>query len=150
MMDTVLNIGLNETTVAALARHSGNERFAWDSYRRFVQMYGDVVLDMKPTGKHEIDPFEQILEDVKMGTESRARYGIERREDLKEVVARFTSRRQGADGTRLSQRPGRAALGGDSRRFRELDERSGDRLPAPVQHSPRMGHRLQHRCDGLR
>ncbi len=48
MMDTVLNIGLNDKTVAALAKQSGNERFAWDSYRRFVQMFGDVVLDMKP------------------------------------------------------------------------------------------------------
>ena len=51
MMDTVLNIGLNDTTVEALAKQSGNERFAWDSYRRFVQMYGDVVLDLKPKTK---------------------------------------------------------------------------------------------------
>ena len=51
MMDTVLNIGLNDKTVEALAKQSGNERFAWDSYRRFVQMYGDVVLDMKPKTK---------------------------------------------------------------------------------------------------
>src|SRR6266576_2125705 len=65
MMDTVLNIGLNDQTVEALARQSGNQRFAWDSYRRFVQMYGDVVLDLKPTGKTEIDPFEKIMEEVK-------------------------------------------------------------------------------------
>ena len=62
MMDTVLNIGLNEQTVEALVRQSGNERFAWDSYRRFVQMYGNVVLDMKPKTKHEVDPFEELLE----------------------------------------------------------------------------------------
>ena len=62
MMDTVLNIGLNDQTVAVLARESGDERFAWDCYRRFVQMYGDVVLEMKPTDKTEIDPFEKILE----------------------------------------------------------------------------------------
>src|SRR3954453_4177372 len=61
MMDTVLNLGLNDAVVAGLARESGNERFAYDSYRRFVQMYGDVVLDLKPQGK-EIDPFEAILE----------------------------------------------------------------------------------------
>ncbi|MGQ0635406.1 MAG: pyruvate, phosphate dikinase [Planctomycetaceae bacterium] len=61
MMDTVLNIGLNEQTVAALAKQSGNERFAWDSYRRFVQMYGDVVLDLKPKDKRDPDPFEEIL-----------------------------------------------------------------------------------------
>ena len=62
MMDTVLNIGLNEQTVEALAKQSGNERFAWDSYRRFVQMYGDVVLDLKPKTKHDTDPFEELLE----------------------------------------------------------------------------------------
>ena len=62
MMDTVLNIGLNDKTVEALAKQSGNERFAWDSYRRFVQMYGDVVLDMKPKSKNDHDPFEEILE----------------------------------------------------------------------------------------
>jgi pyruvate,orthophosphate dikinase len=62
MMDTVLNIGLNDSTVQALAKQSSNERFAWDSYRRFVQMYGDVVLDLKPHDKTEHDPFEVLLE----------------------------------------------------------------------------------------
>ena len=61
MMDTVLNIGLNDQTVKALADESNNERFAWDSYRRFVQMYGDVVLDLKPKDKTDHDPFEVIL-----------------------------------------------------------------------------------------
>jgi pyruvate, orthophosphate dikinase len=61
MMDTVLNIGLNDQTVDGLIRASGDERFAWDSYRRFVQMYGDVVLDMKPKTKEENDPFEELL-----------------------------------------------------------------------------------------
>jgi pyruvate,orthophosphate dikinase len=65
MMDTVLNIGLNDDTVKALAEQSQNERFAWDSYRRFVQMYGDVVLDLKPKDKTEIDPFEKLLEEKK-------------------------------------------------------------------------------------
>ena len=62
MMDTVLNIGLNDQTVQALAKQTGNERFAWDSYRRFVQMYGDVVLDLKPKDKKDKDPFEELLE----------------------------------------------------------------------------------------
>ncbi|HEX3872337.1 MAG TPA: PEP/pyruvate-binding domain-containing protein, partial [Pirellulales bacterium] len=62
MMDTVLNIGLNDKTVEALAKQTGNERFAWDSYRRFVQMYGDVVLDMKPKSKEDHDPFEELLD----------------------------------------------------------------------------------------
>ncbi|MEZ6144124.1 MAG: pyruvate, phosphate dikinase [Planctomycetaceae bacterium] len=62
MMDTVLNIGLNETTVAALIKQSGNEHFAWDSYRRLIQMYGDVVLELKPQSKTDPDFFEEILE----------------------------------------------------------------------------------------
>lgn len=65
MMDTILNLGLNDEVVEGLARKTGNERFAWDSYRRFIQMYGDVVLGMKPTNKEDIDPFEAIIEDVK-------------------------------------------------------------------------------------
>lgn len=65
MMDTILNLGLNDLVVEGLAKRSGNERFAYDSYRRFVQMYGDVVLGMKPTNKEDIDPFEEIIEQVK-------------------------------------------------------------------------------------
>ncbi|MBN2497555.1 MAG: pyruvate, phosphate dikinase [Deltaproteobacteria bacterium] len=65
MMDTVLNLGLNDQTVKGLASQTGNERFAWDSYRRFVQMYGDVVLGLKPKGKDDVDPFEEILEKKK-------------------------------------------------------------------------------------
>ena len=65
MMDTILNLGLNDTVVAGLAKKTGNERFAYDSYRRFVQMYGDVVLGMKPVNKEDIDPFEAIIQKVK-------------------------------------------------------------------------------------
>ena len=65
MMDTILNLGLNDTVVAGLAAKTGNERFAYDSYRRFVQMYGDVVLGMKPVNKEDMDPFEAIIEKVK-------------------------------------------------------------------------------------
>jgi pyruvate,orthophosphate dikinase len=61
MMDTILNLGLNDETAKGLAEASGNERFAYDSYRRFVAMYGDVVLDMKPERKEDHDPFEVIL-----------------------------------------------------------------------------------------
>lgn len=62
MMDTVLNLGLNEKTVKGLAKKTNNERFAYDCYRRFVQMYGDVVLGLKPQSKDETDPFEDIIE----------------------------------------------------------------------------------------
>ncbi len=65
MMDTVLNLGLNEDTVNGISEKSGNERFGWDSYRRFVQMYGDVVMGMKPESKEEEDPFEVIIQDMK-------------------------------------------------------------------------------------
>ena len=65
MMDTILNLGLNDDVVKGLAAKTGNERFAYDSYRRFVQMYGDVVLGMKPAKKEDIDPFEAIIEKVK-------------------------------------------------------------------------------------
>jgi pyruvate,orthophosphate dikinase len=64
MMDTVLNLGLTPDTVQGLISASGNARFAWDSYRRFVQMYGDVVLGLKPEGKEQ-DPFEELLEKKK-------------------------------------------------------------------------------------
>jgi pyruvate, orthophosphate dikinase len=88
MMDTVLNIGLNDQTVAALAKNSGNERFAWDSYRRFVQMYGDVVLDLKPRDKKEHYPFEELLDRKKQ--KAGAKFDSELKpEQLKELVAEF-------------------------------------------------------------
>src|SRR5437764_14793327 len=88
MMDTVLNIGLNEATLRGLIDKTGNERFAWDSYRRFVQMYGDVVLDLKPTSKTEIDPFEHIMEELKH--EKKIKLDTELSvADLKELVKRF-------------------------------------------------------------
>jgi pyruvate, orthophosphate dikinase len=65
MMDTILNLGLNDRTVAAIIKETGNARFAYDSYRRFVQMYGDVVLGLKPEGKDEEDPFEIALQEKK-------------------------------------------------------------------------------------
>ena len=66
MMDTILNLGINDFAVEGIANKSGNPRFAWDSYRRFVQMYGDVVLGLKPHSKEDIDPFEEIIEHLKV------------------------------------------------------------------------------------
>ncbi|HWL10432.1 MAG TPA: pyruvate, phosphate dikinase [Planctomicrobium sp.] len=88
MMDTVLNIGLNEETVAALIKQSGNEHFAWDSYRRLIQMYGDVVLGLKPEKKTDPDHFEEILDHVreKAGVEHEKDLSIEQ---LKDIVAQF-------------------------------------------------------------
>lgn len=88
MMDTVLNLGLNDKTVLGLANQAGNERFAWDAYRRFVQMYGDVVLDLKPKTKTDIDPFEEIMDEVKKeeGVKSDLELDVD---DLKVLVKRF-------------------------------------------------------------
>ena len=88
MMDTILNLGMNDEAVEAVAQLSGNPRFAWDSYRRFVQMYGDVVLGMKPVSKEDHDPFEVIIDEqkekkgVKMDTDLTT-------DDLKELVVKF-------------------------------------------------------------
>ena len=88
MMDTILNLGLNEEAVAGLVKKTGNERFVWDSYRRFVQMYGDVVLGLKPASKEDVDPFEEIIDHLK--EEKRVvndtDLGVD---DLKELVTRF-------------------------------------------------------------
>ena len=65
MMDTILNLGLNDEVAEGMARKTGNPHFVYDSYRRFVQMYGDVVLGMKPVNKEDRDPFEVIIEEVK-------------------------------------------------------------------------------------
>lgn len=88
MMDTVLNLGMNAATVETMAKKSGNPRFAWDSYRRFVQMYGDVVLGMKPKSKTDIDPFEAIMDEVKeaKGVKFDNELDVE---DLKELVVKF-------------------------------------------------------------
>ena len=88
MMDTVLNLGMNDVAVEAISKKSGNSRFAWDSYRRFVQMYGDVVMEMKPASKEEIDPFEEIIEELKeeKGIHLDTEFSTD---DLKELVARF-------------------------------------------------------------
>ena len=88
MMDTILNLGMNDQAVEAVAKRSGNPRFAWDSYRRFVQMYGDVVMGMKPESKEAQDPFEEIIDEMKAerNIESDTDFNAD---DLKEMVARF-------------------------------------------------------------
>ena len=88
MMDTILNLGMNDEAVEAIAKLSGNPRFAWDSYRRFVQMYGDVVLDMKPASKEDHDPFEVLIEAQKEKRGVKADTDLTT-EDLKELVVAF-------------------------------------------------------------
>jgi len=88
MMDTILNLGLNDEVVESIALKSGNPRFAWDSYRRFVQMYGDVVLGMKPESKEDQDPFEVIIDELKeeAGVELDTELSVAQ---LKDMVTRF-------------------------------------------------------------
>ena len=99
MMDTILNLGLNDEVVEGLIRKTGNPRFAWDSYRRFVQMYGDVVLGMKPQSKEDEDPFEVIIDEMKK--ERGVRLDTElSTDDLRELVVKFKAavkERTGAD-----------------------------------------------------
>ena len=88
MMDTVLNLGMNADAVEGLAKKTGNPRFAWDSYRRFIQMYGDVVLGMKPKSKEDVDPFEEILDETKesKGYKNDIELTVD---DLKDLVDKF-------------------------------------------------------------
>ncbi len=84
MMDTILNLGLNDTTVEALAKEGGDARFAWDCYRRFVGMYGEVVLGVTSGNEHDPEPFDTILDDVKR------KYRANRDQDLDEAALRET------------------------------------------------------------
>ena len=88
MMDTILNLGLNEKTVAALIAKTGNPRFAYDCYRRFIQMYGDVVLGLKPVRKEDVDPFEKIIEEKKAERGLTADMDLTA-DDLKDLCVRF-------------------------------------------------------------
>ncbi|MDR0572496.1 MAG: pyruvate, phosphate dikinase [Tannerella sp.] len=88
MMDTILNLGLNDKVVEGLIAKTGNPRFVWDSYRRFVQMYGDVVLGMKPFDRNEEDPFEMIIDSVKEAKGVKLDTELDE-EDLKTLVVKF-------------------------------------------------------------
>jgi pyruvate,orthophosphate dikinase len=104
MMDTVLNLGLTDETVRGLEETSGNPRFAWDSYRRFCQMYGDVVLKLKPENKQERDPFEELIEHKKTqrGVHDDVDLSVD---DLKELVAEFRALIQEHTGRDVPQDP---------------------------------------------
>ena len=93
MMDTILNLGLNDDTVEALAKASGNSRFAWDCYRRFIQMYGDVVMGVQKLPSEDHDPFEEIIEDFKKEIFPKEKGEVDdsriSSDQMKELVARF-------------------------------------------------------------
>ena len=153
MMDTILNLGLNDETVQGLIAASGNERFAYDCYRRFVQMYGDVVMGVqKRAGEHH-EPFEVVIESLKnemfpgkknvSDTELDANALEGAHQPLQETGAR-------AHGPRVPDRSARAAHRCRRRRLQLVDERACLHLSPEVQHPYRVGHRGQRAVDGLR
>lgn len=110
MMDTILNIGLNDDVVEGLAKKSNNARFAWDSYRRLVQMYGDVVMGLKPVSKEDIDPFEAIIDDRKKerGIALDTEFTVE---DLQELVRRYKAAILERTGEHFPEDPSRQLWG---------------------------------------
>ena len=138
MMDTILNLGMNDQAVEAVAKRTGNPRFAWDSYRRFVQMYGDVVLGMKPVSKEDHDPFEVIIE------EQKAKKGVKNDtpDDRRPQGAgeELQGRREEADRRGFPDLSVGPAVGSHLRRVRLVDERTRHPLPQTQQHPRRVGH----------
>lgn len=104
MMDTVLNLGLNDSIVEGLSKLTDNPRFAWDSYRRFVQMYGDVVMGLKPVNKEDVDPFEEIIERKKheKGVELDTELDTN---DLKALVREFKQAIESKTGQKFPEDP---------------------------------------------
>lgn len=110
MMDTVLNLGLNPQTVEGLAARSGDARFAWDSYRRFVQMYGDVVMGLKPENKEDQDPFEELIDKMKeaRGVENDVDLNTD---DLRALTAQFKTLIKEKTGKEFPTDPWKQLLG---------------------------------------
>jgi pyruvate,orthophosphate dikinase len=135
MMDTILNLGLNDDTVLALAAATKNERFAWDCYRRFVQMYGDVVLGVQKKEGEDHEPFETVIHTFK---HEKYHSDIEdsklTAEDQQELVGRFKALVKERTGKGFPSNPLGSTARGRRCRVRLLDERSRNRLPPQVQH----------------
>ena len=143
MMDTVLNLGLNDITVEGLAKAANDARFAWDSYRRFIQMYGSVVMGV------DHHRFEEIIEHAKLDADVI--------EDTALTADRLAPGGRGLQGPgpagdrqAVPAGPARAALGRDRRGVRVLDEPSRDHLSPPARYPGRMGHRRQRAGHGVR
>ena len=143
MMDTVLNLGLNDASVETLAKTSGDPRFAYDSYRRFIQMFSNVVLDV------DIHNFEDILEDYKnskgypLDTDMKA-------EDWKAVIVDYKAKVEAETGKPFPQDPKDQLMRVGRRGVRLLDEPARHHLSPPQRHPRRMGHRRQCAGDGVR
>ena len=122
-MDTILNLGMNDTVVLIVARQSSNPRFAWDSYRRFLQMYGDVVMGVQKRAGEDHEPFESAIEQLKDERYGNHHFPDDQLtvDDLIELVRRFKALDQGAHRQIISAGRARPALGFDRRRLRFLE-----------------------------
>ncbi len=143
MMDTVLNLGLNDVTVKALAEKSGDRRFALDSYRRFITMYSDVVLGI------EHQNFEEILDEHK----ERNGYTLDTdldADDLQAMVERYQGARRAGTGQAVPAGSARAIVGRHRRGVRLVDESARHHLSPPARHSGKLGHRGQCAGHGVR
>ncbi len=149
MMDTVLNLGLNEVTVRGLADLTGNEWFAYDCYRRFVAMYGDVVLGLKPETKEEQDPFEEIIEQRRR---KRASTSIpsSRVEDLKDLIENFKVAIKKRLNINFPEDPMKQLWGVHRRRLQIMEQRPRHCLPKVKQHPRLLGYCCQCAGHGLR
>jgi pyruvate,orthophosphate dikinase len=120
MMDTILNLGLTDETVRGLADKTGNERFAFDSYRRLLQMYGDVVLGLKPETDTDVDPFEQLLDQLKEERSVELDTDLSA-DDLNELVTRFKKAIEEKAGRPFPQDPKEQLWGAIGAVFRSWD-----------------------------
>ena len=131
-------------------RATNNERFAWDCYRRFIQMYGDVVMGVQKRPDEDHEPFETVIHELK---HERHEDDVDDTKlsiaDLKELVRRFKHLVKDRTGKQFPNDPWRAARGFDRRRVRFVDERPRDCLSPQIQHPPGMGHGRQRAGHGL-
>ena len=149
MMDTILNLGMNDTTVEIVAEKTANPRFAYDSYRRFLQMYGDVVMGVQKRPGEDHEPFETVIEKIKheAKVELDSELSVEHAQEARPGVQ---GPHQGAHGQEFPAGPARAVERLHRGGVRKLDERPRHRLPAQVRHPRRMGHGRQRADDGVR
>ena len=144
MLDTVLNLGLNDESVEGLAEQTGNERFAWDSYRRFVQMFGNVV--PRRPGREDRGR-DQARSRSERGVELDTELDVDALRELVDALQGALPRR---DRRGLPAGPAGAARAGDPRRVRLVDRRARGQLPAHQPHPRRVGHGGQRPADGVR
>ena len=144
MMDTVLNLGLNEETLAGLVKLTGNERFGWDAYRRFIQMFGRIVMDVKA------ERFDEPLEARKHAHGKDARDTDLTVDDLKALVEEFKGVVKADTGRDFPTDPLRAARPRDQGGLRVVVRQARERLPQQPEDRPRPRDGRQRRGDGLR